>query len=62
MTPSIMVFDNFYANPIDVRNYALSLDFNVSGNYPGFRTKPLQGKDNQNAKDVLENIIRKKNS
>ena len=34
------VIDNFYADPDSVRDYALSLDFNVSGNYPGLRTSP----------------------
>jgi|APGre2960657373_1045057.scaffolds.fasta_scaffold07423_5 hypothetical protein len=60
MTPSIMLFDNFYANPTDVRNFALSMDFNISGNFPGFRTKPLDGENNKNAKLLMENIIKKK--
>lgn len=59
MTPSIMLFDNFYANPTDVRNFALSMEFNISGNFPGFRTKPLDGENNKNAKILMENIIKK---
>ena len=60
MTPTIMVFDNFYSNPIDVRNYALSLPFEISGNFPGLRTKPLDGVNNKNAKNLMENILSKK--
>lgn len=60
MTPSFMVFDNFYSNPYDVRNYALSLPFTVTGNFPGARTEPLKGDNFQNAKLIMESIINKK--
>ena len=33
-----------YNNVDEVRNYALGLDFNVQGNYPGLRTKPEETK------------------
>jgi hypothetical protein len=35
-----IIFDNFYQNPDEIREYALGLDFNVKGNYPGARTTP----------------------
>ena len=35
---SLIIVDNFYNNPMDTRNYILSQDFEVRGNYPGQRT------------------------
>jgi hypothetical protein len=60
MTPSLMIFDKFYSNPMQVRDYALSLPFHVSGNYPGFRTDVMQGANNTSAKEMFETILRKK--
>lgn len=60
MTPSIMVFDNFYGNPHQVREYALSLPFTVSGNYPGLRTNALPAEHNAKAKSLFEDILHKK--
>ena len=37
----IQIIENFYIDPDDVRKFALDLDFNVSGNYPGLRTKAM---------------------
>jgi hypothetical protein len=36
---SVIIVDNFYNNPMDTRNYILTQDFEVKGNYPGNRTK-----------------------
>ena len=36
---NLLVIDNFYKNPVDVRNFALSQEFKVAGNYPGTRTQ-----------------------
>jgi len=36
---NLIVIDNFYKNPMDVRNFALNEEYSVSGNYPGVRTK-----------------------
>lgn len=58
--PSLLLFDNFYSNPMDVRNYALSMPFNVTGNYPGARTKTLPQPDSNNAKAMFEEILGKK--
>lgn len=37
----ITVIDNFYDNVDEVRDFALSLDFDIKGNYPGNRTGPV---------------------
>jgi hypothetical protein len=36
---NLLVIDNFYKNPEDVRSFALSEEYSVHGNYPGNRTK-----------------------
>lgn len=38
---NIIIVEDFYDNAMDVRDYALSLPFDVVGNYPGNRTVPL---------------------
>jgi len=38
-TCSLIIVDNFYNNPMDTRNYILTQDFEVRGNYPGQRTQ-----------------------
>jgi hypothetical protein len=35
----VIIVDNFYTNPDEVRSFALEQDFNIDGNYPGHRTK-----------------------
>jgi Family of unknown function (DUF6445) len=40
MKTKLIIVDDFYSNPDQVRAFALSLQFEVSGNYPGLRTKP----------------------
>lgn len=59
MTPSIMVFDNFYTNAHDVRKYALSLPFSVTGNFPGARTQIMNDDFFKTSKSLFENILRK---
>ncbi|AXV84033.1 DUF6445 family protein [Ralstonia solanacearum] len=41
MLETIIVADDFYRDPEDVRAFALSQDFTVKGNYPGTRTQPF---------------------
>lgn len=60
MTPSLLIFDNFYSNPLQVRDFALSLSFTVAGNYPGMRTDVMKGEHNTNAKVLFESILHKK--
>lgn len=39
MNLDLMIIDNFYTNPDAVRAFALTQDFDVTGNYPGKRTR-----------------------
>ena len=39
MNLDLMIIDNFYTNPDAVRAYALTQEFDVTGNYPGKRTQ-----------------------
>lgn len=55
MNTEIVVVDNFYNNPVDVRNYAFMQQFDVAGNYPGFRTKSVL---NTSMQDTIQRIIR----
>ena len=35
----LMILDDFYPRPYELREFALKQDFNVDGNYPGHRTR-----------------------
>ena len=54
MKTTLIIVDDFYQNPDDVRAYALSQPFEVSGNYPGVRTKPWLP---DNLKNSIQYII-----
>lgn len=45
MAYTSIVIDDFYSNPEEVREFALTQDFNVTGNYPGARTVPFLNDD-----------------
>lgn len=49
MNLELLVIDNFYTNPDNVRSFALEQPFDVKGNYPGSRTKPYLPDDVKNA-------------
>jgi hypothetical protein len=49
---SLIIIDNFYNNAMDTRNYVLTQEFSVKGNYPGQRTISY-------ATEELKNIIQK---
>ena len=55
--PSLMIFDDFYANPMDIREYALSLPFDIKGNFPGSRTDVTKGIDNRATKTLFEYLM-----
>jgi hypothetical protein len=38
---SLIIQENFYSNPLEVREFALKQEFTVTGNFPGRRTKPF---------------------
>ena len=41
MAYSLIIIDDFYSNPEEVRQFALQQEFGVKGNYPGQRTEPF---------------------
>jgi hypothetical protein len=55
MRTNVIIIDDFYNNPDQVRNCALSMQFTVTGNFPGQRTTPVI---NQYVKDAIQNLIR----
>lgn len=54
MRTNMIVVDDFYNNPHQVREFALSQPFDVTGNWPGQRTKSFL---NDSTKDLLQKII-----
>jgi hypothetical protein len=54
MENSVFIIDNFYNDPYETREFALSQEFDVPGNYPGRRTKAFF---NQSVYDVIQNVV-----
>jgi hypothetical protein len=50
----LIIIDNFYNNPLETRNYILTQDFTVRGNYPGQRTISYA---NQQLKDIIQEYV-----
>ena len=50
----LIVIDNFYNNPYETREYILTQDFSVKGNYPGQRTISFA---NNHLKEIIQNYI-----
>ncbi len=49
-----LTIDDFYSNPMEVREFALKQDFAVRGNYPGMRTKSfLNDSIKKRMRDIL---------
>ena len=57
MLEGLHIFEDFYENPDEVRDYALTLDFNVVGNYPGARTKSYY-EEQQKKIDNRDNLMK----
>lgn len=55
MRTSVIVVDDFYNNPLEVRQYALSQEFKVRGNYPGARTGPMI---NDSIKETIQTLVK----
>lgn len=53
---SLIIVDDFYDNPDDIRNIALNMNYDIVGNYPGKRTKPFYI---DGIKEKLESILNK---
>ena len=45
---NVMVIDNFYNNPMETREFILTQEFNVRGNYPGVRTRSFATEEIKN--------------
>ena len=54
MKVNMIIVDDFYNHPDDVRSFALSQDFSVRGNYPGLRTKSFL---NDSVKEIINDTI-----
>jgi hypothetical protein len=54
MNVNLIVADNFYDDPDQTREFALSQEFSVRGNYPGLRTKSFL---NDSHKKVINSLI-----
>lgn len=54
MKVNLIVADDFYDDPDDVRNFALNQEFAVRGNYPGLRTKSFL---NESHKQVINALV-----
>ena len=50
----LIVIDNFYNNAMETRDYILSQEFKVRGNYPGQRTRSFA---NSHLKDIIQEYI-----
>ena len=55
MRVEMLSIADFYNNPDEVREFALSQEFGESGNYPGRRTVPFF---NDSIKETIQNMIR----
>ena len=54
MKVNALVIDDFYADPVKVREFALKQEFKVRGNYPGQRTESfLNDAIKQRLQDIL---------
>jgi hypothetical protein len=54
MKLNLVIAENFYDHPDDVRAFALSQPFDVVGNYPGARTKPFM---NDTMKAAISKLV-----
>lgn len=54
MRTNLIIVDDFYSNPDEVREFALQQDFSVKNNFPGQRTKSFL---NESTKEGLQKIV-----
>ena len=55
METNLIITDNFYTDPDKVREWVLEQPFDVRGNYPGQRTKPVH--DWADLKETIQKIV-----
>jgi hypothetical protein len=60
MEVTTFIVDNFLENPDCVRESALKSNFEISGNFPGFRSNPSDDNYSEYVKHKLENILNAK--
>jgi len=51
---SLIIIDNFYKNPYETRNFILTQEFTVRGNYPGQRTISFA---NEHLKSIIQKYV-----
>lgn len=51
---NVIIIDDFYSNPDEVREFALQQEFSIKNNYPGQRTKSFL---NESTKEGLQKIV-----
>jgi hypothetical protein len=54
MRTNLLVVDDFYPDPLAIREFALAQQFEVAGNFPGKRTKPYLS---ESVKENIEKIL-----
>ena len=54
MAYTSIIIDYFYTNPDEVRDYILTQEFNITGNFPGARTEPIL---NESTKQFIEDHL-----
>lgn len=54
MKTNVIITDDFYGDPDSVRQFALSQTFDITGNFPGARTKSFLNAD---IKEAIQTII-----
>jgi len=57
MDKNLIIFDNFYDNVDQVREYALDQEFQTSGNYPGYRTGPENNEQHAYLRTFFEGLM-----
>jgi hypothetical protein len=50
----LIIIDNFYSNAEDIRDYILTQEFSVKGNYPGRRTKSFATTE---LKEIIQSYV-----
>jgi hypothetical protein len=54
MRTNLIITDNFYSDPDSVREFVLTQEFSVRGNFPGLRTRTLL---DQGTQDAIQTIL-----
>jgi hypothetical protein len=54
LTPTIIVIDNFYENPFEIREFALNLKYEIKDYYPGKRSESYA---NERHKTIFDKIL-----